>query len=76
MTAKKRLPIRMWRVSRAEPFGLHLWFDPEVEFPRLFTLEPEQKARVLAFNEEDDYESDPDDCNQDQLLLLEEELPF
>ncbi len=35
-----RKVIRMWRVSRAEPKGLHLWFDPETEFPRLYELLP------------------------------------
>jgi len=24
-------PIESWRLSSAEPFGLHVWFDPRVE---------------------------------------------
>jgi len=28
--------LRAWRVSGADPRGLHVWFDPNVEVLRLF----------------------------------------
>ena len=66
----------MWRVSVALPHGLHLWFDPGTEFPRLFELEPGAERRVRTFSEGDDYESDPGVKIQDNELLFQEELPF
>ena len=52
-----RIPIRGWRILRADPSGLLLWFDPRVEFPRLFTLPPDKRpddseeARRVAVGE-------------------------
>ncbi len=68
MTAK-RLPIRMWRVARGEPYGLHVWFDPDTEFVRLFELDPESKTGVGEPDAEDDQESVPGDPLQ--LTVLE-----
>ncbi len=34
----KRLMIRMWRIARGEPYGLHMWFDPSCEYVRLYRL--------------------------------------
>jgi len=74
MTAK-RLPIRMWRVSRAEPYGLHVWFDPDTEVVRLFEfdpLEPRPKTGVYEVCERDDL----DDSHSSKQQFLQEELPF
>jgi len=38
--------IAQWRVTCATPSGLTLWFDPMVEFPRLYELEPSLRAGV------------------------------
>jgi len=46
--------INQWRVSKAEPSGLHLWFDPMVEFPRLYALEPSLRRGVVSTMEGDD----------------------
>ena len=27
----RQIPLRLWRVSHAEPSGLHVWFDPKEE---------------------------------------------
>jgi len=32
-------PIRNWRVTEAEPFGLHVWFDPRSERVEIVLLE-------------------------------------
>ncbi len=37
----------MWRVSTAEPFGLHLWFDPDCEVPTLRSLTAGEKCSIL-----------------------------
>jgi len=46
--------ICQWRISKAEPSGLHLWFDPMTEFPRLFELEPSLRRGVVSTTEGDD----------------------
>ena len=49
-----RIPIRQWRVCEASPSGLQLWFDPRVEFPRLYVLgDPLPEERVPAVRESD-----------------------
>ncbi len=49
-----RKPIHLWRISRAEPKGLHLWFDEKTERPRLYSLEPSTEERVLDVHGADD----------------------
>jgi len=75
MTAK-RLPIRMWRVTRAAPFGLHVWFDPDTEFPRLFELEPHSRSGVGDPSEGDDRIRFRDGPEEKKQMFLDEELPF
>ena len=41
------MKIRMWRLSVAEPYGLHLWFDPECEVPTLRHLTAGEKSTIL-----------------------------
>ena len=41
-----RKPIKQWRIMKAEPSGLLLWFDPMTEFPRLYELEPSLREGV------------------------------
>ncbi len=72
------MKIRMWRVSVAEPFGLHLWFDPECEVVSLRELTDDEKAVRLdkdgsvsaLLNDE------LHDGISSSLLFLQEELPF
>jgi len=47
----KRLTIRMWRVSVAEPYGLHVWFDPSCEVVRLFPLSDGEVAELAGARE-------------------------
>ena len=42
-----RISICNWRVQRAEPSGLHLWFDPSTELPALFTRHPDSEPALL-----------------------------
>jgi len=73
----KRLPIRMWRVSRAEPYGLHVWFDPDTEVVKLFDLEPHPKDGVRELREGDDLMPSPArDPSQNELVFHQEDLPF
>ena len=51
-----RKQIRQWRVVRAEPSGLLVWFDPDVEVVRLYSLDPGQRSGVDAVSERDDQE--------------------
>ena len=44
---KGELPIRMWRISRATPFGLYVWFDPSKEVVVLRDLTEGEKAVIL-----------------------------
>jgi len=50
-----RKAIRSWRVLKAEPSGLLLWFDPMIECPRLYELEPPKDSGVLEYCEGDDF---------------------
>ena len=73
---KKRKPIRLWRVERADPFGLHLWFDPATEFPRLYELEPPTESGVQEVGDVDDHLEISQEGVQDKQQFLQEELPF
>jgi len=68
-----RKSIAQWRVSKADPSGLTLWFDPMTEFPRLYMLEPSLRSGVVVLREG----NEPTDQIQkyQQLSLLETELP-
>jgi len=61
-------------MSKGEPSGLHLWFDPMIEFPRLYLLEPQAKRGVLADVREDGRVT-PDDVIKNQIELLPQEDP-
>ena len=37
------MKIHMWRMSVAEPFGLHMWFNPDSEVPSLRQLTSDEK---------------------------------
>ena len=52
MSARKL--IRQWRVSKGEPLGLHVWFDPRTETVRLFELDPLEIPGVDDVCEGDD----------------------
>jgi len=42
----KRIVLRNWRVSKAEPSGLFVWYDPDREVVELYELDPETESRV------------------------------
>ena len=66
-----------WRVSKAEPSGLQVWFDPETEVVKLYALEPHAMRGVLEFGEGDDLRTGPNDQMEPQVVLrLDEGLPF
>ncbi len=73
------MKIRMWRISVASPFGLHLWFDPDCEVVSIRPLTDEEKGVRLdmhgsvsasLINERHDALTDS------ELLFHQEELPF
>ncbi len=72
----KRLMIRQWRVSKAEPSGLQVWFDPATEFVRLFELEPSAKAGVEGYREGDDDEASSHVSESSNGVFIQEDLPF
>jgi len=53
----------------AEPSGLLLWFDPMVEVPKLFELEPSLRGECTPVMEKDDL---ADQLQYQQLSLLGE----
>ncbi len=67
--------ICQWRVSRALPSGLQIWFDPKTETVKLFELEPRPEGGVADALEGDDQEDSgrPSSSNNE---LPEGELPF
>ena len=67
--------ICQWRVSRAAPSGLQIWFDPELETVRLYELEPEQMRGVADALEGDDHGSLFDELDQVNGSS-EDDLPF
>ena len=54
--------ICQWRVSRALPSGLQVWFDPEHETIKLYELEPLPEGGVTVGHERS-APTDPDDSN-------------
>ncbi len=40
MTDRDELVVRSWRITRGDPEGCHLWFDPRREDVRLYRLPP------------------------------------
>ncbi len=76
MTDRKM--ICNWRVSRARPFGLQVWFDPKTEVIRLYELDPQEGPGVGEGREGDDRDGS-DDSDQRTLDLdapVEVDLPF
>ena len=65
----------MWRMSRAAPFGMHVWFDSDTEYVRVFELEPEHQRGVPAVPESDDVISTVAQ-SQRSLFVDPDELPF
>ena len=64
-----------WRVSKAEPSGLHVWFDPTTEVLKIYALEPSEIPRVGEGYEGVDPTDSPDgESSTSELESLE--LPF
>ena len=73
----KRIPLRSWRVSKANPVGSICWFDPSREQLQLYELEPETESRVADALEEDDQISMYDELDPVKPILVPEDgLPF
>ena len=72
----KRVPLRGWRVSSAEPSGLHVWFDPKREALRLYELEPLPEEGVHEVREGDDAQELVPETDQVQGVFEFEDLPF
>ena len=72
----KRIMIRQWRVSTADPSGLHVWFDPACEELRLYALDPpkdEGVANALERGDQNDmFAPDQVHARQDSP----DDLPF
>ena len=52
--------ICQWRVSRALPSGLQIWFDSELETVRLYELDPPEIPGVADALEGDEQTASPD----------------
>ncbi len=39
--------LRNWRIQPASPFGLHVWFDPDVEKVKIYDLTSTEKGDKL-----------------------------
>ena len=71
----KRLILRAWRVSEADPSGAHVWFDPEREEVRLYELDPQTETGVRKCSEGDDlYEQH--ELFQVTPVIFDDGLPF
>jgi len=46
--------ILHWRVQRAVPFGLHVWFDPSVETLRLYHIPCDDELEPPVLSEKVD----------------------
>jgi len=71
----RRKVICQWRVAKAEPSGLMVWFDPDTELVRLYELEHPETSGVEGFSEGDDYEVFPPESESDKQMFFNEELP-
>jgi len=48
---QKPKPLRNWRIQNAMPFGLHVWFDPDVERIAIYGLtEAEKDDKIKSLN--------------------------
>ena len=75
MTASRVKILCRWRVSQALPFGLQVWFDPEVEELVLMELEPSDIPRVGEVLEGVDPIVSPDG-ESSKNEFVQDELPF
>ena len=73
------MKIRMWRISVAEPFGLHCWFDPELEVVSLRELTDQEKCDRIDMHRSVSglQTADLDGHNAStKEVFLQEDLPF
>ena len=75
MSAIRKL-ICQWRVSRASPSGLQVWFDPRTETIRLYSVEPPGTPGVEDFGEGDDSNEKSAPDPSDEQVFVQEDLPF
>ena len=38
------IKLRMWRMEKGDPYGMHCWFDPDSERIELHALTDEEKS--------------------------------
>ena len=69
----KKIMLRSWRVTKASPSGLMVWFDPDRESIELYEMDPQLEAGVADACEGDD-QSDMFDPKSGKNEF--EELPF
>ncbi len=50
----KKIVLCNWRVIKAEPSGLFVWFDPDRESVELYEVEPLLEGGVASASEGDD----------------------
>ena len=77
--AKSRIMLCNWRVRKAEPSGLFVWFDPDRESVELYEMDPLTQSGVADALEEGDQRSlfgDPNQVNDVLETSLEDDLPF
>jgi len=70
--------IRCWRLSRAAPYGLHLWFDPDTEVPTLRLLTEEEKSGTVDMVDSVSAPTETETpLSMDEVnVLFQRELPF
>ena len=70
--------IRQWRLTRAEPFGSHLWFDHDSEEPSLRPLTGDEKARRIDTRVSvSGLDEDEDPRDQSTIQVYQQvDLPF
>ena len=54
MAELERIVLRSWRVSKADPSGCTVWFDPSREQLQLYALDPPKDEGVADALEGDD----------------------
>ena len=74
MMARRKL-ICQWRVSRALPSGLQVWFDPSTETIKLFELEPHPPGGVADALEGDERDEIPESSSSNDEIG-QSDLPF
>ena len=71
----RRIVVRQWRVTEADPSGCVVWFDPTREVCYLYELDPPAELGVVAYREGDDQYGLLEE-NQVKTGSSDDDLPF